>query len=96
MNSPDPRIQAEPGLDPLGWRLKSWVDRQPSPEAGRQRLLAAAGEVPNPRRRQWELIYARLIRPLLPNRAAMPFSAEDLISSVTMFSALHAGCVICT
>jgi hypothetical protein len=81
--------------DSLSWRLKSWVARHPSPHGGRRRLLETAGERSKARRNFWQRIYTRRIRPLLPNRAAVPFSAEDLICSVTMFSQLHSAYFTC-
>jgi hypothetical protein len=81
---------------PLGWRLKSWVARRPLPQDGRQRLMEAAGKPPKAWRSIWKRFYLRRVRPLLPNRAAVPFSAEDLFSSVTMLSSLHFGCIMCT
>jgi hypothetical protein len=96
MSSLDRREKTGQGDFSLNWRLKSWVDRRLAPEGGRERLLRAAGAPPKAWRSIWKKVYISFIRPLLPHRAGSPFSAEDLISSVTMFSHLHSGIFICT
>ena len=80
----------------LRWRLKSWVDRRLSPEDGRQRLMMAASAPPKAWRSTWKRVYIRRIRPLLPNRAAVPFTPEELIFSLTISAPLQPGLVFCT
>ena len=96
MSLHDPWKDNRPRSDSLTWQLKSWVTRRPLPQDGRQRLMEAAGEPPMAWYSIRKKFYLRRIRPLLPNRAAVPFSAEDLLSAVTMLSSLHSGCIICT
>lgn len=95
MNSHDRWSDAGQKDESLGWRLKSWVARHPPLRDGRRLLLETAGERPKARRNSWQRFYTRRIRPLVPNRAAVPFSAEDLICSVTMFSQLHSAYFTC-
>ncbi len=74
MNSHDRWSDTGEKDESLGWRLKSWVARHPSPQDGRRQLLEKIGERSKARRNSWQRFYNRRIRPLLPNRAAVPFS----------------------